>query len=43
VEAVTHYNDPDILAKVSRNLGEAMVGINVSGMAAGDKIAQRGW
>lgn len=43
VEAVTHYNDPDVLARVSRNLGEAMVGINVSGMAEADKIAVRGW
>ena len=43
VEAVTHYNDPDILVKVSRNLGEAMVGINVSTMPDGEKIAGRGW
>ncbi|MCB9454403.1 MAG: pyridoxal 5'-phosphate synthase lyase subunit PdxS [Anaerolineaceae bacterium] len=43
VEAVTHYDNPDILVKVSRNLGEAMVGINVSGMPEGDKIAGRGW
>jgi len=43
VEATTHYNDPDILAKVSRGLGEAMVGINVSTMPEGDKIAHRGW
>ena len=43
VEAVTHFNDPAILAKVSRNLGEAMVGINVTTMPEGDKIAQRGW
>jgi pyridoxal 5'-phosphate synthase pdxS subunit len=43
VEATTHYNDPDILARVSRNLGEAMVGINVSSMAETDKIAARGW
>lgn len=43
VEATTHYNDPDILAMVSRNLGEAMVGINVSTMEEGDKIAHRGW
>ncbi len=43
VEAVTHFNDPDILVKVSRNLGEAMVGINVTTMPEGDKIAQRGW
>ncbi|MCS6835248.1 MAG: pyridoxal 5'-phosphate synthase lyase subunit PdxS [Anaerolineae bacterium] len=43
VEAVTHYDNPDILARVSRNLGEAMVGINVSSMPDADKIATRGW
>ena len=43
VEAVTHYNDPDILVKVSRGLGEAMVGINVTTMPETDKIAGRGW
>jgi pyridoxal 5'-phosphate synthase pdxS subunit len=43
VKAVTHYNDPAILAEVSRNLGEPMVGRNVSAMAEGEKIAGRGW
>lgn len=43
VEAVTHYNDASILAKISRNLGEAMVGINVSSMPEADKLAGRGW
>ena len=43
VEATTHYNNPDILAKVSRNLGEPMVGINVSTMPNEDRIAERGW
>jgi len=43
VEAVTHYQEPEILLNVSRNLGEAMVGINVSAMPEGDKIAVRGW
>jgi pyridoxal 5'-phosphate synthase pdxS subunit len=43
VEAVTHFDNPDVLAKVSRNLGEAMVGISVSGMAEEEKIAHRGW
>jgi pyridoxal 5'-phosphate synthase pdxS subunit len=43
VEAVTHYDKPDILAKVSRGLGEAMVGINVTSMPEGDRIAGRGW
>jgi len=43
VEAVTHFSDPVVLANVSRNLGEAMVGINVSGLDEHAKIAQRGW
>lgn len=43
VKATTHYKDANILAEVSRNLGEAMVGLNVSQMPAGDKIASRGW
>lgn len=43
VEAVTHFNDPAVLVNVSRNLGEAMVGINVSGMDEREKIAPRGW
>jgi pyridoxal 5'-phosphate synthase pdxS subunit len=43
VEATTHFDRADILANVSRGLGEAMVGINVSGMAEADRIAQRGW
>ncbi len=43
VEAVTHFDNPEVLANVSRGIGEAMVGINVSTMAEGDKIAQRGW
>jgi pyridoxal 5'-phosphate synthase pdxS subunit len=43
VEAVTHFNDPDILANVSRNLGEAMVGIGISTLPDNEKIAGRGW
>jgi len=43
VKAVTHYQDASILAEVSKNLGEAMVGRNVSQMAEGEKIAGRGW
>jgi len=43
VEAVTHFNNPDVLARVSRGLGEAMVGINVSAMPEGERIAGRGW
>lgn len=43
VKAATHYNDPEILAEISRNLGEAMVGINVSSMPEDEKLAGRGW
>jgi len=43
VKATTHYKDPAILAEVSRNLGEAMVGRQISSMPDADKIATRGW
>ena len=43
VKAVTHYQDPYILAEVSRNLGEAMVGRQVSAIADEELIANRGW
>jgi len=43
VEATTHYDNPEILAKVSENLGEAMVGINVSSLAEHEQLAGRGW
>ncbi|MCJ7722500.1 MAG: pyridoxal 5'-phosphate synthase lyase subunit PdxS [Anaerolineales bacterium] len=43
VKATTHYNDPAILAEVSRNLGEPMVGRQVSAMPEAEKIAGRGW
>jgi len=43
VKATTHYNDPAILAEVSKNIGEPMVGRNVSTMPEIEKIAGRGW
>jgi pyridoxal 5'-phosphate synthase pdxS subunit len=43
VKAVTHYQDASILAEVSKNLGEPMVGRNVSQMPEAEKIAGRGW
>jgi pyridoxal 5'-phosphate synthase pdxS subunit len=43
VKAVTHYNDPYILAEVSRNLGEPMVGRQVSSIPEVELIAGRGW
>ena len=43
VKATTFYDDPDVIAKVSRGLGEAMVGINVEDIAAPHRLAERGW
>jgi pyridoxal 5'-phosphate synthase pdxS subunit len=43
VEATTYFNDPDIIAKVSRGLGEAMVGINVTDLPESERLARRGW
>jgi pyridoxal 5'-phosphate synthase pdxS subunit len=43
VQAVTHYNDAQILAEVSRNLGEPMVGINISEIPEEERLAVRGW
>jgi pyridoxal 5'-phosphate synthase pdxS subunit len=43
VKSVTHYQDASILAEVSKNLGEAMVGLNVSQMPEAEKLAGRGW
>ncbi len=42
VQAVTHYNDPKIIAEVSRDLGEPMVGIGVSSLRAEELLAPRG-
>jgi len=43
VKAVTHFENPEILAEVSRNLGEPMVGRNVSDLADNERLADRGW
>jgi pyridoxal 5'-phosphate synthase pdxS subunit len=43
VEATTYHNDPDMLAKVSRGLGEAMVGKNLDEIGEGQRLATRGW
>jgi pyridoxal 5'-phosphate synthase pdxS subunit len=42
-KATTFYDAPDVIAKVSRGLGEAMVGINVEDMAVPHRLAERGW
>ena len=43
VKATTFYDDPDVIAKVSRGLGEAMVGINVEEVPPPHRLAERGW
>ena len=43
VEATTHFEDPEIVAKVSRDLGEPMVGINIPDIPAAERMQERGW
>ena len=43
MEAVKNYDDPSVIARVSRGLGEAMVGINVEDLPAPHRLAERGW
>jgi len=43
VLATTHYNDPKILAEISKDLGEPMTGIEISTLAAHDRMQERGW
>ena len=43
VEATTYFNEPEIIAKVSRSLGEAMVGLNVGDIPQSERLASRGW
>jgi pyridoxal 5'-phosphate synthase pdxS subunit len=43
VQATTHYEDADLLARVSENLGEAMVGIDISRLDASELLQTRGW
>ena len=43
VEATTHYNDPDIIAKASENLGEPMSGMAARSLKPEEILAVRGW
>jgi len=43
VKATTFHDDPDVIAKVSRGLGEAMVGINCDTLPENERYANRGW
>jgi pyridoxal 5'-phosphate synthase pdxS subunit len=43
VEATTYFNDPDVVAKVSRGLGEPMRGLDLRDVPADQRLAPRGW
>ena len=43
VQAVTHYNDPSVIAEVSKGLGDPMSGIAVSSISEEERLAKRGW
>lgn len=43
VEATTHYQDYKLIAELSKNLGIAMHGIEISTIAAGERMQERGW
>ncbi|CUH97249.1 Pyridoxal biosynthesis lyase PdxS [Propionispora sp. 2/2-37] len=43
VAATTYYNDPQVLAEVSKDLGEAMVGIEISTIPEAQRMQERGW
>lgn len=43
VKATTHYQDPQIIAEVSKNLGEAMPGLDIKQIPAEELLASRGW
>lgn len=43
VQATLHYEDPSVIARVSRGLGDAMVGINVDELPESERYADRGW
>jgi len=43
VQAVAHYREPEVLARVSENLGAAMVGIGIHTLSEDEQMAKRGW
>jgi pyridoxal 5'-phosphate synthase pdxS subunit len=43
VEATTHYEDPQVIAEVSRGLGEAMMGLEIAQIPQEERLAARGW
>ncbi|HID71402.1 MAG TPA: pyridoxal 5'-phosphate synthase lyase subunit PdxS, partial [Thermoplasmata archaeon] len=43
VLAVAHYDEPDVLAEISTDIGEPMVGINIEDIPPKEKLQERGW
>jgi pyridoxal 5'-phosphate synthase pdxS subunit len=43
VKATTHYQDPSMIAEVSKGLGDAMPGLNLSDIPESERLATRGW
>ncbi len=43
VESVAHYDDPSVIAEVSKNLGDAMTGIDIQGIPKEQRLQERGW
>ena len=43
VKATTHYNDPKVIAEISRGLGDAMPGLDIRTMPEEEQLAKRGW
>ena len=43
VQATTHFKDPDVLVRVSEELGEAMLGLEIGKLAEKDLMQTRGW
>ena len=43
VKATTHYNDPKIIAEISKGLGDAMPGLDVRTMPEEEQLSVRGW
>ncbi|MBC7107087.1 MAG: pyridoxal 5'-phosphate synthase lyase subunit PdxS, partial [Firmicutes bacterium] len=43
VAATTYYNDPQVLAEVSRGLGDPMPGLEIAAIAPGQRMQERGW
>ena len=43
MQATTHYKDPEVLARVSEELGDAMPGIETSKLKESELLQTRGW